>query len=155
MKHPVLAVVGGVLAVLLLSGITWAGSVLLAPVFGFGDAVKKTVTGTNILDQYEHFLTLDKDIRGEAQAAQLAQQKLDAFNKQYPPSPSESFTISEQRTNLQSDVTGPQQICMTNVAEYNNEAKAYTRTAFKDNRLPDSFDPAACTDPTKLPQGLQ
>ena len=156
MKHPVRwAVIAAILLFVVLPLGTWAGSVILSPVFGAGNAVKKVMAPDNMLGQYQHFLALDKDIRSEAQNAQAAQKQLDAYNKQYPPNPDESFAVTQQRNNLQSQVSGPQQLCATNVAQYNNDAKAITSTLFKDNRLPASFDAAVCTDPTLLPQGLQ
>jgi hypothetical protein len=154
-KHPVLAAVGGFLVVCLIGFGSWAASVALSPLFGAGNAVKKVMDSDNMLGQYQHFLSLDKDIRSEAQNAQAAQKQLDDFNKQYPPSAAEAFQITQQRGNLQAQVSGPQQLCATNVAQYNNDAKAYTSTLFKDNRLPESFDVAVCTNPSLLPQGLQ
>lgn len=142
----VLAVVGG-----LISFLFWGGSVLFSDFFGAGNAQKQINSVDNRLGQYDHFFQLDKDIRSQAQAAALAQKQLDAFNKTNPPSPSEGFQISEQRTNLQNQVLGPEQLCQTNVATYNNDAVKYTAAKFKDANLPASFDASACTDPSKLP----
>lgn len=154
MKHPVRWAILAVVALIVLLFGSWLGSVMLSPVFGAGNAVKKVMSSDNMLGQYDHFMALDKDIRSQSEAAQQAQSTLDLFNKTYPPSSTESFQVTQQRSNLQADVSGPQQLCLQNVNKYDNDAKALTSTLFKDNRLPESFDPASCTNPAKLPPSI-
>lgn len=129
----------------------WGISVVAAPFFGAAEAHRQVNSATNQIGKNDHFFQLDKDIHSQAQSAQIAQAQLDAFNKTNPPSGTEGFQISEQRTNLQNQVLGPQQLCLQNVKEYNNDAVNFTSAAFRDANLPASFDAGACTDPSKLP----
>lgn len=136
---------------LLIGAIFWGISVATSDIKGQGDAQMQINSGTNRIGQYTHFWTLDKDIRSQAQNAATAKQQLDDFNKAMPISKDEPFNISEQRTSLQNNYNGPLQLCRANVAQYNNDSKAYTSAKFKDSQLPWSYDPAACESPTNLP----
>lgn len=140
-----------VLGFMAIGAVVWGISVATSDVRGQGDATKQINSGTNRIDQYTHFWTLDKDIRSQAQNIATAKQQLDDFNKAMPISKDEPFNISEQRTSLQNNYNGPLQLCRANVAQYNNDSKAYTSAKFKDSQLPWSYDPTACDSPTNLP----
>jgi hypothetical protein len=138
--------------VLVTAGILWGLGVFTADAKGRGDAYKQIHSGTNRIAQYDRFFQLDADIRTYAEQAAAAKQKLDEFNKQYPPSSTEAFNVSEMRTNLQNNQSGPEQLCRTDVNDYNNASAAtYTQGQFKASSLPWNYDVAVCTDPSKLP----
>jgi hypothetical protein len=145
-----LVIILGVLA-LVTGAIFWGIGVATSDLKGQGDAIKQINSGTNRIEQYTHFWTLDKDIRSQAQNVATAKQQLADFNKAMPISKDEPFNISEQRTSLQNNYNGPLQLCRANVAQYNNDSKAYTSAKFKDSQLPWSYDPTACDSPTNLP----
>lgn len=150
--HPFWSGILILLLVLVLAFVAWIASLAMAPVLGFGGAVKQVFSSDNMLGQYDHFLKLDGDIRAEANQAAANQKALDTFNKSNPPGG--SWTIEQQRQSLAAAVSGPVNVCLSNVAQYNNDARALTKEAFKDHNLPDSFPAAACTDPTQLPPGM-
>jgi|GEM_PF-5280756 hypothetical protein len=137
-----------VLAAILAGWGIWAITVLASPVTGKAEAYKQINGANNQLAQYDHFFALDADIKSQATNAAAAKALLDQFNKQYPPSPSESFSITEQRANLQSNATGLTQLCTQNVNQYNNDAASYTKGQFLDSKLPWNESPSACIDPT-------
>jgi hypothetical protein len=144
----ILAVILGFMAV---GAVIWGISVATSDIRGQGDAQMQINSGTNRIDQYTHFWTLDKDIRSQSQNVATAKQQLDDFNKAMPISKDEPFNISEQRTSLQNNYNGPLQLCRANVAQYNNDSKAYTSAKFKDSQLPWGYDPTACDSPISLP----
>lgn len=140
-----------IIAVGLLSGLIYAFTSVTSDARGKVDAQNKINSGTNRIEQYDHFFTLDGDIRTQAQNAALAKSQLDDFNKTTPPSSQESPQISEQRANLQSTYTGLVQLCTANVNQYNNDAASYTKAKFLDSALPWDYSTTVCTDPSKLP----
>lgn len=130
----------------------WGFNVVISDAKGRGDAQMQINSGTNRIEQYDHFFKLDGDIRSQAQNAVNAKAALDAFNKTTPVTANEAFNISEQRNNLQATYTGLVQICTNNVATYNNDAaSSYTKAKFLDSALPFSFEPAACSNLSLLP----
>lgn len=144
-----------VLGAILIGGIIWGISVATSDVRGQGDAVRQINSGTNRIEQYDHFFKLDADIRSQAQNAANAKAQLDAFNKTTPPSSTESFSITESRNNLQSAYTGMTQICVSNVNKYNNDSASYTMAKFKDSGLPWNYNTNVCTNPDSLPAAPQ
>lgn len=133
----------------------WATTAALSPVTGKVEAYKQINSANNQLAQYDHFFTLDGDIRSQAANATAAKVQVDTYNKQYPPSPTESFSVTEQRNNLQANATGLLQICTSNVNQYNNDAASYTKGQFMDSKLPWNYSAAVCTDPSLLPPAPQ
>ena len=131
--------------------LSWGWSVLTAPVVGKGEQWKQIHDATNITFQYEHFFTLDADIRSQLRNLESARQEAAAFDKQYAPSATESFTISEQRGQKQANVTGLRQILQQNIATYNNDARTYTKARFLDAKLPDYWNPSVVDDATLVP----
>lgn len=157
-KEGTKAVLGiwGILTIVLVTvavigGAVWGFGVLTSDLKGQGDATRQINSGTNRIGQYEHFFQLDANIRTQAKLSAAAQKDLDTFNKQFPPSSTEGFQITEQRGNLTRNVTGPRQLCVDNVNKYNNESKEYTKSKFVDSRLPWDFNTDACSDPAQLP----
>jgi hypothetical protein len=140
-----------ILGFMAIGAVIWGVSVATSDVRGQGDAQMQINSGTNRIDQYTHFWTLDKDIRAESANIATAKQQLADFNKSMPISKDEPFNISEQRTSLQNNYNGPLQLCRANVAQYNNDSKAYTSAKFKDSQLPWSYDPSVCDNPAALP----
>lgn len=142
----VILVVGGI------SALIWGFNVATSDLKGRGDAQMKINSGTNRIEEYTKFFTLDKDIRTTAQNAADAKAQLDAFNKTTPVSASESFNITETRNNLQTTYTGNHQQCVANVNAYNAASQAsYTESKFKDSSLPWNYSTSVCDDPTHLP----
>lgn len=154
MKSIITCAIGAVVLALIGVGI-WSMTVVSAPTVGQGEAYKQINSGTNRLAQYDHFFALDADIQSQAVNAAAAQAQLDAFNKQYPPSSSAPFSVTEQRSNLLSNATGLVQLCTSNVNQYNNDAASYTKGQFLDAKLPSSENTGACTGASATPPAAQ
>jgi cytoskeletal protein RodZ len=148
-------IIAGVIALILFGIGIWIVTVIASPITGKAEAYKQINSANNQLAQYDHFFALDADIKSQATNAAAAKSAVDQFNKQYPPSPSESFSVTEQRNNLQANATGLVQLCTQNVNQYNNDAASYTKGQFQDSKLPWNENPAACTDPSLLPTAPQ
>ena len=147
----------GLLAVVVfgaLGWLVWGMTVATSDIKGRGDQTIQINSAANRTFQYEHFLQLDGDIRAQAQTADAARKTLAAFEATHPASANENFALTQTRTQMQQDATGAEQICRSNVAEYNNESNSVLRQKFVDARLPVSFPSAVCTDVAQLPPSI-
>lgn len=100
-------------------GIWWGITVATAPVVGKGEQHIQLQSAENRTHQYQHFFDLDATIRSQVRNAAKATQALADFNKTTPPQAGESFSVTETRNQLRANVTGLEQLCQTNVAQYN------------------------------------
>jgi hypothetical protein len=135
-----------------IGALIWGFNVVTSDLKGQGDAQMKINSGTNRIEEYSKFFTLDKDIRTTAQNTADAKAQLDAFNKTTPVSASEPFNITETRNNLQTTYTGNHQQCVADVNAYNAASQAtYTESKFKDSSLPWNYSTTVCDNPASLP----
>lgn len=130
----------------------WGVSVLVSDIYGRGEQQKEINESTNRTFQYQHFFELDGTIRTQAINVGQARKEVAEFNAKYPASATETFNISEMRSQKEANLSGLLQLCQQNVQQYNNDAQQFTRNKFLSNKLPVSFSSAACTDPANLPQ---
>lgn len=123
-------VVGVIIAIFLV----WGASVILAPLFGSGNAYKKTESADYRISNYELFKDDCNNILAIEGKIVLAQNVLDSDTK----SGVDSFTLRQSKLNLLALQNGRIEL----IAEYNaNASKNKTRAKFKDAGLPDYINP--------------
>jgi hypothetical protein len=137
-----------------LGWVVWGMTVATSDIKGRGDQQIQNNSAVNRTFQYEHFLQLDGTIRSQAQIADAARAKVAHFEKTHPNAADDSFNVGQERSQIDQDATGAEQICQTNVAQYNNEAQSFLRAKFVDSRLPASFPSTVCTDVSTLPPSI-
>jgi hypothetical protein len=136
--------IGALIGLIIVWWVLWAFSVAVSPVIGQGEQYKQINSSTNRTFQYQHFFDLNATIHTQAQNLKVAKQESKDFDKQYPPSSQEPFSITEIRGQKQANVTGLHQICISNVQKYNNDAQEFTRNIFLDKQLPSNINPSIC-----------
>ena len=110
-------------------------------------AVHNTIWGPdNQITTYNHFFDLNAAYQSQVAQVPVLQSELATFNKQNPSGASDPFgQIANQRSQIDASITGLEQQCITNANQYNNDALKYTEAPFKDNNLPVTLSPAACS----------
>lgn len=119
----------GVLAIgAIVSVLVWGFNVGTSDVKGRGDAIRQRNSGTNRVFAQQHFedlkAAIDKDV-ANIRAAKAA------------------AATSPTQIN-QTNVTGAQQVCNGDVADYNAAARKYLERDFRASDLPSSIDLAEC-----------
>lgn len=122
------------LVVIAVVGITtlglWAGGVLFSPEKGRAQAFEQQQSATNRIFAQQHFETLYGDIKaGDAQLAVFATDE-----KRFP-----------GNQTWVTDFSGTQALCLSNVAQYDQDAHKYLLKDFRTADLPAQIDP---NDPT-------
>jgi hypothetical protein len=133
-----------IVLLLLIPFVIWGIGVIMSPVVGQGEQYKRINSEENRTFQYQHFFDLNATIHSQAENLKTAKMADAAFEKQYPPSPTEAPNITELRGQKQANVAGIQQLCVANVQKYNNDAQEFTRNQFLDRQLPASLSIDIC-----------
>lgn len=112
----------------------WGASVVLAPVFGAGNAYKQTETADYRIENYEHFKDACNAIVAADGKIELAQDALDREQV----GPLDSLREQQLATNIQALTNTRVEL----VTQYNSDvSKNKTKAKFKDAGLPDYIDP--------------
>lgn len=127
-------VVGAIVGALLLGLAGWGLSVWLSPMFGAGNAYKKTETADYRILNYEHFKTACNDIVAQDGKIALAKSTLDAGRLDKVG----SLRIQQLEGNVQALTNVRLEMATT----YNADASMNkTKAKFKDAGLPDYINP--------------
>lgn len=118
-----------VLLVLAVGALVWALSVGTSDIKGRGDAVRQRNSGTNRVFAQQHFEDLNAAIERDQANIRVSREALQA-DKSNPVK--------------QANVTGAQQICNADVADYNASARKYLERDFKAADLPSRVELAVC-----------
>lgn len=117
----------------------WAGSVVLAPVFGKGDAYRKTEGADYRIANYEHFKDSCNEIVALDGKIALAEDALDRE--------SDGEVDSPREQQLATNIQALQNTRLELVTQYNSDAsKSKTKAKFKDAGLPDQIDVSTIGD---------
>lgn len=133
-RHPIAALVAGILAILLLCLIGWGVSVGMSDLFGKGNAYKQVHgDATYRRTMHDQFYEKCADIQAAEGRRDLAKQQL----KQDLKAGMDADTISRDRQN----VSGPEGQRLTLITTYNADAdNVQNKGLFRDIRLPAHID---------------
>jgi len=128
------------------TAILWGTGVWTAPWKGKGDAYQQKYSSSNWVSAQRGFLDKFNQVQAFRVNLKTARQQLADFDQKHPnvDNGTPYDPLLQQRTNLDTTVTGLSQQCQATVADYNSDARAYLTEEFRDANLPASLDPATC-----------
>jgi hypothetical protein len=124
--------IGVIVAAIVVTIAVWGLGIVTAPWVGRQNAHRTINNPTNQIFQYNHFFQLDADIHADATNLKTQETVLANTSKPQP-----GDIVSEQTyQELVTNVTGLSAQCEALIAQYNNNAVAYTTATFRSHSLP-------------------
>lgn len=120
-------------------GLSWWG--------GQGDAYQQKNSAQNWVSAQKEFHQDQNDVTSDQANIATAKKTLSDWQKANPAPTNDPIAYtqwSQQETNYQTAVTGPQQACRNSVQDYNTASESYLTEDWKDAGLPITLDTSLC-----------
>lgn len=124
----------------------WGFGVWTAPWKGQGDAYQQKHSSSNWVPAQQGFHQEFNDVQGYKAKLVSARAALAAFDQAHPNvgNGTPYDPLLNQRTNLETTVTGLEQQCQNTVQQYNTDARSYLTEDWRDANLPDHLEVTEC-----------
>ena len=141
--------VGGLLVIgLIATGVLWSTGVIFSGVKGKGDAVVQNNSAQNWTTAQRTFHSEYNLVEADKAKIATAKTNLDQWKAANPAPTNDPIAYqqwSQQESNYQTSLIGPQQECLNTVADYNTNAKSYLTQDWRDASLPESLPTSDCS----------
>jgi len=126
----------------------WGFGVWTAPWKGQGDAYQQKHSASNWVSAQRGFHQKFNDVQGYKAKLVSARAELAAFDQAHPNvgNGTPYDPLLNQRTNLETTVTGLEQQCQNTVQAYNTDAESYLTEDWRDAKLPSRLETSECTN---------
>lgn len=133
-------------------GLIWTFSTASAPIRGKAAQYRQVNSAENRTYWYEKFYKISSAYDGEKRNIFTDVTSLNACYASIKGKPDPFGTLSQQCNDWVTDLTGSEQACSGDVADYNTSSnETLIGAQFKDTALPASLDASACTVPVPTP----
>lgn len=140
--------VGGIVLIgVIVMAALWGFGVVTAPWVGKGDAYQQKNSAQNWVSAQKEFHQDQNDVTSDQANIAAAKKSLSDWQKANPAPSNDPIAYtqwSQQETNYQTAIVGPQQACRNSVQDYNTASESYLTEDWKDAGLPTTLDTSLC-----------